>query len=234
MAIAFVQAKAINGSSTAPAVTLDAAPTNGNLLVCFIGVGAAQATMTITGWTPGTLISGGSGGSARAGRMFYKIASGDSATVTGALASSNEWVITVAEYSGVDATTPLLVELSQLNISGVNTTPSVTPTGGLAAVVCCGLGVHVNTVSYSAEAISGTGIGTVTERTDTAGASTFSACSFDGFTSSTSGAYQGSGTPSAAGVGVGAVMVFRAAAAAAAAGLYPFNPIPFQAQGRNL
>ena len=213
MAIALVQANGATASGTAPAVTLGATPTNGNLLVASIAYGAAQATLTITGWTPGTLTSGGSGGSARAVRMFYKIASGDSATVTAAGASSNTWVISVAEYSGVDATTPLLVESSQLNISGTVTTPSVTPTASKAVVACCGIGVHSSTATFSAEAISGTGVGTVTERTDTGGGSTMSACLFDGLTASTSGAYAGSATSATAAVGVGAIMVFQAAAA---------------------
>ncbi len=103
MAYALVQSKsAANATgSTAPSVTLDAAPTQGNLLVAAIDI-ATTATIspTLTGWTQIPTDSPADGGTAKTS-MFYKVAgASESATVTGGLSTAKPWVIAVAEFSG--------------------------------------------------------------------------------------------------------------------------------------
>lgn len=225
MAFTVVQAKgAATATDASPTVTLDAAPTQGNLLVAWICCGNTQAAISLAGWTGGTLQSTGSGGTQRAGRMFYKVAgAGESATITGSLTSTS-WVIQVVELSA-PAATPLLTGNSGITFTSTST---LTPTSGKEAMVVFGMMTRSTAGTWSGESITGTGTGVanLTEQLDTAASVNAGSCLVTANISPTSGGtYTGNGTPSAGSVGVNAIMIFEAAAAQDTPELYgrPFG-----------
>jgi hypothetical protein len=217
VAIAFVQSKlALNASTvTTISAVFTTGPIQGNLIVGCVMVPAAVGAFTTTGFTQGTAQSLGSGGTTRAGVMFWKVAgAGESSTVTATWTGTTTPLLIIGEYSGVDQTTPLLAQTSVANASGTTITGAATPGTGKVAVAVCALQVRTVSTSWSAEAISGTNVGAVTEREDNTVGNEGCAL-FDGFISATdTGTYQGSGTPSAAGVGLGFIAVFQAAVVA--------------------
>jgi hypothetical protein len=91
-----VQIGTANGKSTTPAVTLGAAPTNGNKLICIIYANESTAsTITLpTGFTQRAAIKNLADVSVTIGD---KTASGDGATFTGGNTWGQGWVMTVIE-----------------------------------------------------------------------------------------------------------------------------------------
>lgn len=210
-----VQAKGAGGSSAAPSVTLDAAPAQGNVLVAFV-FSTSTTAITGSGWTLGTSQGTGTGGSTRAGRMLWKIAgAGESATQT--LAAGNaSWAMVLAEYSGIDTTTPLNVQNSTAPASSSTlTTPTVTTTANSNGGVVVAAGGVRTVATYSAETVNSSATG-VSEAAEAAPASAASSAVWDLFVSNlTATTYSGAATASAAAVQVTAIAVFNAAAGGA-------------------
>lgn len=145
------------------------------------------------------------GSTPRGIRGAYRCVSGDSATVSLSLSSTN-WILQVVELSGVTALTG---GATQLNASGTNNTPSVTPTAGSSGIAVFCLSVKSNQ-TYSAQAMSGSNVGTVSERQDAqnpAVASTLTIVTAP--VTTVTGAYQGSGTPTGNAAGSGGLGFFR-------------------------
>jgi hypothetical protein len=215
VAITFIQAKE-NGSTTgtSASATFTSAPTAGNLLVAWVISNTTTVITNAGGWTPMTSSAGGTGGSTRSFRGFYKIAAVGESSSPAFAVGSGAWGLVILEYQGVDGVTPLLIENSQLNASGTVTTPTVTPTASKEVVISFALGTSAGTnTTFSAEQINASATG-VNERADVgAGAHGGKACdaAADLFVASTTGTYQGSATASAAGVGAGGIAIFQAA-----------------------
>lgn len=212
---ALVQKKSAVGSSGNGSVTFDATPTQNNLLVAMIFcANATTITMSSGGWTALTSVATGSGGSARAFRMFYKIAGAGESTTVSTTNGNNSWVLTVAEYSGIDTTTPKNVENAQSNASGnAQTTPTVTPTGSGDILIVCAGGARVNSNFVDAQ-INGSATG-VTDEEDNASAGGGGATLdfYDKLVTGFSGAYQGSTSVGTAAVGAGGIAIFNQVAA---------------------
>src|SRR5688500_14854507 len=132
--MAFVRAGTGSGASADPAVTLAAAPAQGNVLVAWV----ASASSSLDTDTPA------SGWSALTGnenidtsRLFYKVCgAGESATQQPVvLTTSNRWIMTLVEYSGINTTTPIDVSsiINQTTTSRAST--AVNPTDGIAATL---------------------------------------------------------------------------------------------------
>lgn len=104
MSFAIVQHKSGVFGNTVPSnVTLDSAPTAGNLLVCFLGVNIVPSSFTPgTGWQIFALAQSESAGSAYTIGLFRYAVSGDTATVPNfASSGSTYWTACVYEISGV-------------------------------------------------------------------------------------------------------------------------------------
>ncbi len=104
----FVQAKAVQGTSTAMSVTLAATPTEDNLLLCMVTSAGTTSTSDITdifGWT---LVDSGASSGLGAENMIFKLFSktagpSESSVVAASISNSNAHTIAVCEVS--DATT---------------------------------------------------------------------------------------------------------------------------------
>ena len=104
---ALVQRKAApSAGATTSSVTLNAAPTEGDLLVARVGTTATGRTFSMSGWTPGPKND-------RA-QFFYKIVgAGESATITTNLSGSATTLrLLVDEWSHIDTVTPLDASVS--------------------------------------------------------------------------------------------------------------------------
>lgn len=201
-----VQHKSATGSSLVPAAVFTSPPASGNLLVADVSVngavGSPTLSMTSAGWTALTA----AGNTTRAVRKFWKPAGGsESSTVTAASSATGAWTIDIAEYATGGLTINAPTESSQMNISGTSTTPIVTPTAGLAALVHCFVGENV-TSTYSAQKVNASATGVNVEESPTR--ATASGTMFDLVVASTSGTYQGSATPGTASAGQSAIAVF--------------------------
>lgn len=212
MALTRVQTGSGGASSGTAAVTFGAAPAVGDLMVAYVSV--AQTMTATNGFTRLTVATQGT----RQGAFFWKVAvSGDTAssTVNVCTQTSAVWG---AEGDSWNASTgwpasPVNGENSQAVASTTSyTTPSITPTTtGRESVVSTS---YVSTTAgrtWSAEAVSGSNVGTITEVIDTT-----SAALADGAISSVTGSYQGSATLSGAAAGIGAIAIFTPNAAGAA------------------
>jgi hypothetical protein len=207
MALAFVQSKSANGASASPAVTLNSAPISGHLLVAAIA--SSGETITITGWTALTIASqSGPVAVDYSIRLFYKKSDGSETTVTGSTENVG-WTMAVAEYSGVDTTTQLDVENSQLTASGTtHTTPTVTPTSSVERLLVFATTANAGSRTWSTEQVNGSATG-VNEREDNTQSATTLQLS-DLIITSTSGSYNAVATVSgAAAVGAAAIAMFK-------------------------
>ena len=104
---ALVQRKAApSAGATTSSVTLNAAPTEGDLLVARVGTTATGRTFSMSGWTPGPKND-------RA-QIFYKVAgAGEGATITTNLSGSATTLrLLVDEWSHIDTVTPLDTSVS--------------------------------------------------------------------------------------------------------------------------
>jgi hypothetical protein len=214
MAFSLVQFNAATGSSANPACTYDSTPTSGNLLVAWV-CGALNSTISATpsGWNNLTRSGGGSGGSSRFGFLSWKISAGtESGSQQWTVSGSNSWTCFLAEFSGNHAT-PLDVENSQLNASGVENTPTVAASAGeRLAIIAAELQAN-SAGQFSGWAI--TGGHTTTEIEELAAASVIGGGWAYAVIPSASGSYQGTYT-TANFVGIGAIALFKGAGAAAA------------------
>lgn len=137
MALTLVQSKSAilqSGDST-PTVTLDATPTQGNLLVCCIMANENASDLTIT--DPGSFTTVTADGTTNNSgdvviQTSWRIApAGASATVSGSLSASRAWVIVVMEFNDSDGGTWALD--AHASGTGSSTTPSTGTTGTTAA-----------------------------------------------------------------------------------------------------
>ena len=214
MALAFVQSKPATdtGTTATIAVTMDAAPTQGNLLVAFVSQQGTLNTLTAAGsWnalTPQT----GSGDSAN---LFWKVAgAGETAaqTVCTSSSSTRAWAVAIAEYSGTATSSPVDVENSQTAGSTPQTSPTVTPSSTAPVLLIGAAMSSINTTTHSSESFSGSNVGTVTERQDFGAGSAANGTSialYDAFTTATTGSYSASATPSATGSGSAHIAIFK-------------------------
>lgn len=217
MAIAHVRSGSGTGSSATPQVVLAASPASDNLLVAYVTTpsGFLLATNTpSTGWTGLTALSNND-----IARVFYKIAgAGESTTQSPITITSASWTCTIAEYSGVDTTTPLDVSNQQNSPAASKFSPSVDPVDAVERLfIGCAFSDGART--YSAQAFSN-GSGTVDVRaspltgTTTAGESQTYWDRIEA--SSASGTYAATCTCSAADGGGAHIAVFAAVVVATA------------------
>lgn len=221
MAISRVQAHNSAASGTSASDTLTASPSEGNLLIAWVWSFAATEIVENTGtWSQGTSVVAGSGSTARASKMFWKIAgAGESATITCTVGSGN-WRIDHIEYSnsnGWDLTNPRDVGDAQDNATVTpNFTPTVTPTQGIEALVVLGMAVRAANATFSAEQVNGSATGVV-EELDGSG---LALCTL--IVASTSGSYQGQGTSSQPNAtGAGCIGIFKGASGGTPATIEP-------------
>lgn len=196
----------VGGGSATTTFALGATAAAGNLLVAFATNSTATPNNVPAGWTDLGSASA-SGGTARSCRMVYKVSDGTETGITFS-ANGSGWI---AEYSGVDQTTPNIGGTANCQVTAAGTshaTLSITPTAGKSAIVICGLAVRGNP-TWSAEAVSGSNVGTVTEERDVGQALA------DALITSTTGAYSGSGTSSLNLTGMTGIAIFQEAGAAA-------------------
>lgn len=211
-AIALVQSTgSYNTTSTAfAASTFNAAPTVGNVQVAWASA-SNNLTLSMTGWNTGTCSAAGSGSSQRAGCMFWRIVVASHPAWGQTDSGSNSArILEMAEFSGIDTSNPLLTENSQITVSGSShTTPSVSPTSSLNALVVTGYMVRAGGSWTAAEITTGQSSTEMQDRVVST-LNTAALCYND--VASTVGNYVGTGTSSSSNIGVGAIMVFRAAA----------------------
>jgi hypothetical protein len=171
-------------SSTSVTFTAGVAPTQGDLLVAYVG--SSQTTTAATGWNKLTTATSGSTN----GAIFWKVAgASESTSQTVATCASATWNEVWEEYSGVVTSSPVDVE-NGAGVSASSTpvlTPSVTPTASVERLAFCGGKAGLNT-TWSSLLVGGV---TANDRGH------ISQCgSWDLVVASTSGSYQGSATPS--------------------------------------
>jgi hypothetical protein len=207
-----------NGSGTVTFI-FGAAPTAGNLLVAWVTCLATAVSNTITATNGFTALTVANNGVPK-GYIFWKVATagdaGSSSVAVATFAASNAGQGIADEWSTTNGwpANPVDTENTQ-SFASTNspTTPTVTPTSGLTnALVATG---YANTGgrSFSAEAVSGSNVGTVTEDGETNSTALATAV-----ISSTTGSYQGSATlggPGAA--GFDAIAIFKPTATATTA-----------------
>lgn len=195
---------AVGGTASA---TFGAVPTVGDLGIIGVTLTANNVMTATNGWTQLTPAIQG----AHRIALFWKIfVSGDTASATSNICTftSTTWGTegdTWNASSGWPAN-PVNVENSQAIASTASyTTPSVTVTvTGRESVVVTLYSSNVTTSrTWSAEAVSGSNVGTITEVFDS-NALTYD----DGVISSATGSYQGSATLSTAGLGSDAIAIF--------------------------
>lgn len=188
MAIAFVQQKtASQTSSTVLAVTLDAAPTPGNCLVAFVGLGNAAANERFTalpaGWKwPSYPFKNPSKNSVAYWlACFYIIVpKGSGSTFSWTDSGGSISDLHVLEYSGVDVNSPLDTDIEPANQNS-STTPTVIAPALLSTNTMIVGGIYSDLNTATTVATSG-----VTLRGATISNTTSSMDSFEKLTDSTS------------------------------------------------
>lgn len=209
MAIAFVQSASGTGNGTSPNAILPSNPTQGNLLVAFVTQAGTTETFTPTaGWTKLTEVA--LGGKAA---LYYKIAgAGEAAGQTAAMSNSSfDYVMEIAEYSGVDINEPFEVETANTAAASTKTIGSgVNPTDNYERLII-GAAMCVSNNTWSTEQVNGSATG-VTERLDIQNSTTLSACLFDKIESAAgAGLYTSAATIGATVNGTIHIAIFRAA-----------------------
>lgn len=217
MAIVHVQSVTGTAAATSVTATFTAAGAD-NLLVAWAKSSLNPTTITVpSGWTAMTqAASGTTAAGSRSLRGAYKVAAGGETTAAFSTTASGNWAVTVSEYSGTAAASPLLVENAVIQAGSASTpvnTPSVTPTSGLNAVISVALAQKASS-TMSAEAVNSATAG-VTERVDTA----LGLATSDLLVTSTAGSYSGSGTTSVPSFAVGGIAIFKQAVLAASQGM---------------
>jgi len=218
MAISFVQSASVAVTSgTSGNVVLGVTPTNGNLLIGWQAIDQGAVTPTTpSGWTPLGEIFQSGGGTLRC-EMFYKIASGDSATIAFGAGSAAQWVAGVCEYSPGGGTWALLVEDGEAEASANSyTTPAVDPTDGVTAITVCAAGMDADNGVTSNNRVNGSTSG-VSQRINRSNATGTGAtvAMWDLIEASTvAGSYTGSVDFTTTNVGCSQIAVFSAVTAA--------------------
>lgn len=214
MAIAHVKSNIVAGaSSTAPACSFLAGGTaTANNLLVTGAYSASNAALTApAGWTPGTLVTGGSGGTANAFGMAYKVAAGGETTATWT-SGANVWDCWIAEYSGVAIVSPLDVQ-NAVAITTAGTVKTVTVTGATAGERLVVLGLAARGISsFATERVDSSTTG-VTERQDVGTSITLALADFMS-ASLSAGSHTGDGTAGSL-VGAAGIMIFKGASAVA-------------------
>jgi epidermal growth factor receptor substrate 15 len=208
-----------NVSSSNPTVVLGAAPTQNNLLVAMVWSGSLSGGSTQTANTGWTQLTVEHPQVAVTGALYWKVAgASESATQVPATISglTSDWAVVMAEYYGIVTSSPVLTEAA-----GIHGTPTTThtagprtPTAGYNALVVCAAGTVNNTATWSAETVSGTGMGTVTERGEAIASGQGDCVLWDAFTSlntSTSGSYSGTATSSISVIDSTHIAIFQGA-----------------------
>lgn len=208
MALTRVQTGSGGTTSGTASVTFGAVPAVGDLMVAAVVVLANNVMTGTNGWASLTQINQGT--NRRIG-LFWKVAvAGDTGSVT-----SNICTFTSVNWGSQgdiwNASTgwpvsPANGENSQAVASATAyTTPSITPTiTGRESVVVTSYDVTAITRTWSAEAVSGANVGTITEVWDSNGAAYAS-----GPITSATGSYQGSATVSGVAItGLDTIAIF--------------------------
>ena len=100
-----------SGSGTSPTRSFATQPVAGNLITCKV-VSGSTGINPPAGWT--TLVSGVNTTEGTAWALFGKIAgAGESSTVTASTDTSDEWAITIQEFTGPFAALPAGIDLSE-------------------------------------------------------------------------------------------------------------------------
>lgn len=196
--------------STTPRVTLAGTPTTGNLLVGWVQLNAGNVSRTLSpagAWSEIQQVVGT--GTTAKGALYWKIAASEGTLQQpAAIDVACDWGCVVSEWSSALGwpANPLVIHDEQVFAAATAsyTTPSVTPTAGLDALVVCGYSASDSGRTFSAHAVSGSNVGTVTEDGDVNGGAMSTAA-----ISGTTGAYQGSATASSSRPGVSAIAIFR-------------------------
>lgn len=212
------------GNSTTPNAVLASAPASGDLLIAYAKTSATSTLAAANGFTKSTDVVQ----SGNPGAMFWKVADGtETATIqpctipTGA----KTWGCVVDEWNNAAGfpANPVLAENGQVVASTASyTTQTLSPTAGVGGCIVATGYFSTNTArTWSAEAVSGSNVGTVSE----VGEQISTALATASITS-TSGNYSGSATLSVATAGGDSIMIFQPNAPATKA------PPPFQKQQR--
>lgn len=235
MTITHVQAKTdYLGGTANTTLTLDAAPTQGNLLVAIARwngnfISSVNATANSgAGWTEidAVLLDGITQGS----WMAWKIAgASESATQTPFNSSSANRTVIVSEYSTTNGWDAAPVEASTSNVDAdatKTTTGTCDPTDGVERLIV-GCGSSDGNRTFSAEKVNGSTTGVV-ERGDIGGGTSAAGetiCLFDLITASTSsGNYTSESVCSVADDGGALMAIFKPALPAATAPFPPWMP----------
>lgn len=191
MAYAAVQFGQVSGNSAAATINLGAAPTPGNLLVCWLLVFAVPTATN--GWT---LLTVATSGMART-CLAWKVAGASEAPAQNvATFTSVTWATITGEYSG-NASSALVDGENSVGL-GTNqstfTTPMVTPTAGVERLTVCAARTGVSPVSFSNSQVAGSATGVTNRGTLDGGG--YGMTYWDRIVASTSGSYSGSTQPS--------------------------------------
>ena len=204
---AYIQSKSATLSgNNAISVTYDSTPTSGNLLVAFVATSSSTAP-TISGWTGLTTSSTG-GATSRSVRILYKISNGTETTVTTNSINTLKF-IAVSEYSGIDTTTPVDVENSNLTPTGTttHTSPTISPTNNNGLVIFGSFAGSGSALTWTNHQVNSSATG-VTERQEVTSGNY--ATQLSDKLSQSSGNVTGSADINTAGTGATAIAVFKA------------------------
>jgi len=154
MAIALVQSKSGTNSIASQALTLDSAPTAGNTLIAGLWRRRFGSVTPGTGWTEITDGINMNPTASQQAAFYYKVvpASDPAAQTIGTWSGTPaESRITIAEFSGLDPTSPLdQTDLSKINLQSSATSQqmSITPTAGGEKLIV-GVWHGLNSVTYT-------------------------------------------------------------------------------------
>lgn len=198
------------GSGTVPTATLASAPATGDLLIAYVKAAASTTLAAANGFTKSTdVVQGGTPGA-----IFWKVADGtETATIQPAtVATSKTWGCIIDEWNNAAGfpASPVLSENGQVVASTTSyTTQTLSPAAADGCVIATGYFNTNAARTFSAEAVSGSNVGTVTEVGEQVGAALATAS-----ISTTTGNYSGSATLSVATVGGDSIIIFQPSAAA--------------------
>ncbi len=201
----------IGGSFTA---TLGAAPTEGNVLLAYLGQQSTNTWTMEAGWTLLTMVYQGD----ESAFAWKEVGASESATQTAATSNNTarNLGIWLAEFSGLDAAALVLNEDGIGDALATKTTPSVTPTAGQDVLIVCGGHSTAGDTVLSNMLVNGSATG-VTEHGNLQAGTASNGVSMAMWSlpvASTSGSYSGTVDASVAQSGAALIVVLAVASGA--------------------
>lgn len=203
----FVQVATNSATGSSFTATLGTAPTEGSILIAAVSQQGSNTWSAGSGWTMLTEAT-----SSDEGAIFYKVAGASEGTSQTPGTTDNTariWTCIVAEYAGPVAATPLLGDAGNADTDSTKTSPAITPTSGVRALIVGMAFSTSSTATFSGHTIGGVAANERADVQSGSGGNANSACLFDLVVESTSGSYSTSTTVSASENGGAAIAAFE-------------------------